>query len=188
MVQLLPVEPLRFSIPAVGPLQTDDLLKPRFTTVAERQDAFLELRKNFNGQELSYARNGRRGKRRRRTAPRPCQGCAAFAALDARQACGQRRRPNPPRSRRSLKVGREPHPWRFAKAPRPSLRSGRRPSLRRIKAPIEQSEGATPCDGTAASVRCYLSTRWSRVIVCRVGSSSTTRTGRDGHRRFAEGH
>jgi hypothetical protein len=33
-------------------LQTDDLLKLRFTTVAERQDACLELRKNFDGQEL----------------------------------------------------------------------------------------------------------------------------------------
>jgi hypothetical protein len=33
-------------------LQTDDLLKLRFTTVAERQDACLELRKNFDGQEF----------------------------------------------------------------------------------------------------------------------------------------
>jgi hypothetical protein len=32
----------------------DDSLKLRFTTVAERQDACLELLKNFKGQELSY--------------------------------------------------------------------------------------------------------------------------------------
>jgi hypothetical protein len=45
--------------------QTDDLLKPRFTTVAERQDACLELRKNFNGQESSYVRNNARAHWRR---------------------------------------------------------------------------------------------------------------------------
>ena len=32
-------------------------MKPRFTTVAERQDACPELQKNFNGQQLSYVRN-----------------------------------------------------------------------------------------------------------------------------------
>jgi hypothetical protein len=35
-------------------LQTDASLKLRFATIAERQDACLELRKNFNGQELRY--------------------------------------------------------------------------------------------------------------------------------------
>jgi hypothetical protein len=38
-------------------LQTDDVLKPGFGTVAEGQDACPELQKNFNGQELSYIRN-----------------------------------------------------------------------------------------------------------------------------------
>ena len=44
-------------------LRTDDLLKRGLTTVAERQDACLELQKNFNCQELRYIRNGGRGSR-----------------------------------------------------------------------------------------------------------------------------
>jgi hypothetical protein len=60
MAELLAVEPLRFSISAADLSQTDDSLKPRFAPVDERQDACLELRKNFSGQELRYVRNNAR--------------------------------------------------------------------------------------------------------------------------------
>ena len=65
-------------------LRTDDLLKRGLTTVAERQDACLELQKNFNCQELRYIRNvgGE-------VAPKDCVasifGCGVFVALDAKR-------------------------------------------------------------------------------------------------------
>jgi hypothetical protein len=40
-------------------------LKTRFTAVAERQDACLELRKNFNDRELSYVCNNAGARSRR---------------------------------------------------------------------------------------------------------------------------
>jgi hypothetical protein len=60
MVQLLPVEPLRFRQRLVF-LQRTTFEASTSQTVAERQDACLELQKNFNGQELSYIRNSGRG-------------------------------------------------------------------------------------------------------------------------------
>jgi hypothetical protein len=54
LFQFLLVEPLGLNILRFVVLQTEDGLKVRFTTVADRQDARLELPKNFNGQELRY--------------------------------------------------------------------------------------------------------------------------------------